>query len=63
MQVHVMRDACCSQDDQLGPLENTYSLPSGATVMDLVRAVVDSQFLQFSSTHRCITASFQACPL
>jgi hypothetical protein len=30
--------------------------------MDLVRAVVDSQFLQFSSTHRCITGLVSGVP-
>ncbi len=55
MQVRVLREACCSQDDQLGPLEAAYDLEADSTILDLVRAVVRSQFLQFSSTHLCLT--------
>lgn len=52
MKLLVVREACCSQDDQIGPLEATYELPAGATVQDLVQAVEKSRFLQFSSTHK-----------
>src|SRR5262245_45074050 len=62
MQVRVVRDACCSQDDQVGPLEAAYLLTLDATVIDLVRAVVDSGFLQFSSTHLCVTGSTSGVP-
>lgn len=55
MQVRVLRDACCSQDDQLGPLEATYSFGPGATLADLVTAVIDSPFLQYSSSHTTLT--------
>lgn len=51
MRVRVIREACCAQDDQLGPLEAGYDLPPGATVGDLVAAVVGSSFLQYSSSH------------
>ena len=51
----VLRDACCSQDDQLGPLEATYSFEPGATLADLVTSVVDSRFLQYSSSHTTLT--------
>lgn len=63
MHIRVLRDACCSQDDQIGPLEATYALGSDATLRDLVRAVVDSRFLQFSSSHVCLTASVSEVPL
>lgn len=55
LQVRVLRDACCSQDDQLGPLEATYSFGAGATLADLVTAVIDSPFLQYSSSHTTLT--------
>jgi hypothetical protein len=56
LQVRVLRDACCAQDDQLGPLESTYSFGPGATLADLVATVVHSRFLQYSSSHTTLTA-------
>jgi hypothetical protein len=63
IQIQVSRDACCSQDDQIGPLEAAYTFGPHATVIDLVRAVVSSRFLQFSSSHQCLTASISGVPL
>ena len=51
MKIHVNREACCSQDDQLGPLDRWYEVRDGCTLGDFVAAVTDSRFLQFSSTH------------
>jgi hypothetical protein len=51
MQVRVLRDACCAQDDQGGQLEATYEITSDATLGDLVYMIVASTFLQYSSTH------------
>ena len=51
MKFHVAREACCSQDDQLGPLSATYDLDAGATLQDLADTVLRSNFLQFTSTH------------
>ena len=51
MHVRVLRDACCAQDDQLGPLEATYELGPNATLREFVANVVDSGFLQYSGTH------------
>lgn len=51
----VYREAVCSADDQLGPLELTCMLPVDATLEQLVDAVRGAGFLQFSSTHRTIT--------
>lgn len=48
---HISRDACCSQDDQLGPLTAAYDLSADATLQDLTEAVIRSGFLQFTSTH------------
>jgi hypothetical protein len=62
MQVQVLRDACCSQDDQLGPLEKTYELSRDAEVSDLVRTVIGSGFLQYSSTHTSLTGLIGGIP-
>ena len=51
MNVRVQREACCAQDDQLGPLEATYDLHPNATLREFVARVVDSGFLQYSPTH------------
>jgi hypothetical protein len=51
VRVQVLRDACCAQDDQLGPLEATFEVPQSATIGDLVSIIVDSRFLQYSSSH------------
>jgi len=51
MRVRVLREACCAQDDQLGPLEATYEVPHGSTIGDLVLAIVESRFLQYSASH------------
>lgn len=51
MKFHVTREACCSQDDQLGPLAFNYELKADATLQDLTEAVIRSGFLQFTSTH------------
>ena len=51
MRIHANREACCSQDDQLGPLDRWYEVRDGCTLGDFVAAVMASRFLQFSSTH------------
>jgi len=57
-----MREACCAQDDQLGPLEATYDLADHLTLADLVQAVTSSRFLQYSSTHTTLTGFAGATP-
>jgi len=49
--VRVLREACCAQDDQLGPLEATYEVRPNATLREFVASVVDSGFLQYSASH------------
>jgi hypothetical protein len=51
MIVDVRREACCSQDDQLGPLEMRFELPDDCGLQNVLTAVMDSRFLQFTSTH------------
>lgn len=62
VQVQVFRDACCGQDDQLGPLEASYSFGVDATITDLVYAVVSSNFLQYSSTRTTMTGFIDGMP-
>lgn len=56
MKFLVTREACCSQDDQIGPLEMVYDLADDITLQQLVEAVATSKFLQFSSTHAVMAA-------
>ncbi|MBJ2157528.1 hypothetical protein [Variovorax sp. IB41] len=54
MKIEVHRQACCAQDDQMGPLARTFELPDRCSIEDLVNAVVASRFLQYSSTHTAL---------
>jgi hypothetical protein len=60
MQVRVSREACCAQDDQLGPLEKTYSLAPDATLQELIEKIVESSFLQYSSSHTSMVGEVDA---
>lgn len=51
MKIEVHRQACCAQDDQMGPLAQTFEVQDRCSIEALVSAVVASRFLQFSSTH------------
>ena len=62
MQVRVSREACCAQDDQLGPLDATYDVRSGAAIGELVSAIVGSNFLQYSSSHTSMFGSVRGKP-
>ena len=62
LRIQVLRDACCSQDDQMGPLEHVYELSPDAQLSDLVHAVTSSGFLQYSSTHTTLTGFFGDTP-
>ena len=55
MEITVHRQACCSQDDQCGPLEAEYSIEADAAFSSLIQEIVKSGFLQFSSTHNRIS--------
>ena len=56
MRVTVLRDACCAQDDQLGPLEAIYEIEQATTIGELVAVVVGSRFLQYSGSHVSLVA-------
>lgn len=51
MKVRILREACCAQDDQLGPLEAIYEMADGSSVKELVDAIEKSGFPQYSSSH------------
>ena len=55
VKVQVHRQACCAADDQLGPLTADYSIAPDAPLSELIEQIRASCFLQFSSTHTCIT--------
>jgi hypothetical protein len=55
MNITVRRQACCSQDDQMGPLEMKYTIEANSTFASLVHEIIKSGFLQFSSSHDRIT--------
>ncbi len=51
MNIQVIREACCAADDQLGPLDASYEITPETSLAELVERIVQSRFLQFSSTH------------
>lgn len=51
MKISVLRQACCAQDDQIGPLEADYDVDETCRLNEFMDAVERSGFLQFSSTH------------
>lgn len=53
MRIEVTREACCSQDDQLGPLSLQIELPEESLIWELAREIGEANFLQFSSPHNC----------
>lgn len=59
MHTKVTRQACCSADDQIGPLDAQYVLDDNATIADLVERIRESRFLQFSSTHNRLSGEVE----
>jgi hypothetical protein len=51
MRIEISREACCAQDDQIGPLDLMLEIDPDCSLRDLVRRVVEKGFLQYSSTH------------
>ena len=51
MRINVLRQACCSADDQINRLDAVYEVDSKATMETLLRKICESDFLQYSSTH------------
>jgi len=52
MIVHIIREACCSQDDQLGPLEIQLEFDENATLEQVIKEICRLKFLQYSSSHK-----------
>jgi hypothetical protein len=63
VQVTVLREACCAQDDQLGPLEATYETKQSTTLGEFLAAIVESRFLQYSASHASLVAFVGDRPL
>ena len=63
MQIQVLREACCAQDDQLGPLEAIYGVRSDTTLRELIATIVESRFLQYSSSHVALQAEVVGTPV
>lgn len=59
MEIRVIRDACCSADDQAGPLQAVYPVDAHCTIEDLVQRIRASSFLQFSSTHNRLSGEVE----
>ena len=51
MIVHIRREACCSQDDQLGPLEIRLAFDENATLEQVIIEALTVNFLQYSSSY------------
>ncbi len=51
MIVHIIREACCSQDDQLGPLEIQLEFDENVTLEQVIKEICTVKFLQYSSSH------------
>jgi len=56
MKIKLSRQACCAQDDQIGPLETYIELPKETKIWELAKVVGESNFLQFSSSHNILNA-------
>lgn len=60
MKLMVVREACCAQDDQIGPLVMRLELPQACRLDEFLAEVERSGFLQFSSTHTRMTCRMGA---
>ena len=55
MKVTIFREACCYQDDQVGPLDAEFIVEANETFFSLIQKIINSGFLQFTSSHSRIT--------
>ncbi|MDE1233352.1 hypothetical protein [Vibrio aestuarianus] len=56
MNINIVREACCSQDDQCGVLMIKLPLSVSTTIQELAQEIGEVGFLQFTSTHNVIFA-------
>jgi len=54
MKVLITRTACCSQDDQLGPLDIQLEVNEDATFEELMQKIIKINFLQYSSSDHMV---------
>ena len=54
MKVLITRAACCSQDDQLGPLEIQLEVNEDVTFEELMQKIIKINFLQYSSSDHMV---------
>ena len=54
MKVLITRTACCSQDDQLGPLEIQFEVNEYVTFEELMQKIITINFLQYSSSDHMV---------
>lgn len=59
MQFKVIRQACCSADDQAGPLDAVFELDGDASFGELVAQIITAGFLQFSSSHNRLSCELE----
>ncbi|TCM61427.1 hypothetical protein EC844_12825 [Acinetobacter calcoaceticus] len=51
MKITFQREACCSQDDQLGPLEIQLEFEEDVTLEQVMKDILRQGFLQYSASH------------
>lgn len=56
MRINAIRQACCSADDQVNRLDAVYEVGDSTTLEELLRRILSSGFLQYSSTHNQLSA-------
>ncbi|MCW3480965.1 hypothetical protein OL229_15560 [Neisseriaceae bacterium JH1-16] len=61
MRITINRDAVCSADDQVGPLD--IDIAPDESIEKLVEKIVESRFLQFSSSHHSIVGCSGKVPV
>ena len=55
MKITINREACCPQDDQLGPLDMMLEVTNTDDLESLAKNIGSSGFLQYSSSHTLIS--------
>lgn len=50
-EILIYREACCSQDDQLGSLALRLNFEENASLEQVIQKVLELNFLQYSSSH------------
>ena len=56
MKLRLIRDAVCAADDYLNDSALEMDVPAEITVREFLTRVLNSGYLQYSSSHQCLTA-------